>query len=41
MPTQASQSSASMASRNFFDPFAFVRSPTMSTDVSCRNGTGA
>ena len=30
---------SSMASRNFFDPFAFVRSPIARYDVSWRNGT--
>ncbi|CAM5690567.1 hypothetical protein SGRIM128S_03848 [Streptomyces griseomycini] len=37
--TQSSQRPSSMASRNFFDPFAFVRSPIARYDVSCRNGT--
>ncbi len=35
----ASQSSSSMASRNRFDPLAFVRSPMMRNEVSWWKGT--
>ena len=34
-----SQSPASIASRNCFEPLAFVRSPTTRNEVSCANGT--
>ncbi|CAM5366313.1 hypothetical protein STANM309S_04839 [Streptomyces tanashiensis] len=37
--TQSSQRPSSMASRNFFEPLAFVRSPIAMYEVSCRNGT--
>jgi hypothetical protein len=37
--TQVSQSAASMASRNFFEPLALVRSPTTRKDVSWWKGT--
>ena len=36
--THVSQSAASIASRNFFEPFAFVRSPMIRNEVSCSNG---
>ena len=38
MRTLASQSDASIASRNAFDPFAFVRSPMIRNEVSCSIG---
>ncbi len=37
--TQSSQRASSMASRNFLDPLAFVRSPIAMYEVSWRNGT--
>ena len=39
IPTQVSQSPSSMASRNFLDPLALVRSPTTRTEESWANGT--
>ena len=40
MRTPASQSEASITSRNAFDPFALVRSPMMRNDVSWAMGCG-
>ena len=37
--TQSSQRPSSMASRNFLEPLAFVRSPIARYEVSWRNGT--
>ena len=39
MATVVSQSASSMASRNFFDPLALVRSPTTRNEVSWWNDT--
>ena len=33
------ESPSSMASRNFFEPLALVRSPMIRNEVSCSNGT--
>ena len=37
--THSCQSPASIASRNALEPLALVRSPIISTEASCRNGT--
>lgn len=37
--TQSSQRASSMASRNFFEPLALVRSPMARYEVSWRKGT--
>ena len=39
MATQVSQSASSMASRNFFEPLALVRSPTTRNELSWVKGT--
>jgi hypothetical protein len=41
MSTTFSQSPASIASRKALEPLVLVRSPTMSTPASCRNGTAS
>ena len=39
MATQVSQSASSIASRNFFEPLALVRSPTTRNELSWVKGT--
>ena len=39
MATHVSQSASSMASRNFFEPLALVRSPTTRNELSWVKGT--
>ncbi len=40
MATQVSQSASSIASRNFFEPFALVRSPIINSEVVASPSAG-